>query len=68
MPRAVVLIALLLSGCAHDFTNAGCPNLKAYNRETLNGVSLELSKLGPDSPTRQLVKDYGALRAACRTK
>lgn len=62
---AVLAAVLLLGGCVH--TGAGCPVLKTYTRAETMAVADELRKLPVGNPLLSMVKDYGQLRAACRT-
>lgn len=64
----LILASVTLVGCDPDTMAAGCPALKNYPRETLSRAARELDALPRDSAILSMVKDYGALRAACRTK
>jgi hypothetical protein len=62
-----MLASFSLAGCNDTAIIAACPPLKTYSRETQARVAAWLRKQPPEDVAR-LIRDYGALRAACRTK
>lgn len=43
-----------------------CPPLVEYDRDTQKRAADQLRAIEPRSPVRQMVTDYGDLRARCR--
>lgn len=60
------VLVMCLTSCATATFEGPCPALPIYSPEIQTRAAQEIESLGPDSVTKQLVADYGAMRAEVR--
>ncbi|MGV8996402.1 MAG: hypothetical protein ACOH12_05600 [Parvibaculaceae bacterium] len=67
--RALLLLAMVLTplnGCAGELSDGPCLTVQSYSPDMQTRVAGELAELGAQSPTAQMMADYGRLRAEAR--
>lgn len=55
-----------LTGCVTAHSEYVCPTLRSYSKDQLMQMAKERDLLPKGSALRQLVRDYGQMRDACR--
>ena len=67
--RAMLLLAMALTplnGCARELSEGPCLTVRDYSADMQIRAADELTDLGVQSATAQMMADYGRLRAEAR--